>query len=154
MPVTIWRMRFEKANLAESSWWAPKREYSAVQSNAPVDMTNAPFDMSMKARIVTCRQCNTPSKEIFTHGWFCLNSACDHYFLYATSGSVDIPRLAYNQAFLNERTRFVGNIPSIIPNTPDSAGLYGTEIALRRGYVPGLRLLQPPGLLEPLGVRE
>jgi hypothetical protein len=127
MPVKIWRMRFEKANLAEPSWWAPEGAYT-VGSNVPVDL-------SVKTRVVTCGQCNTPSKEIFTSGWFCLNSACDHYFVYATGGSVDIPCLAYNQEFLNERTPFVGEIPSIIPATPDPTGLHGTEIALRRGYV-------------------
>ncbi|EAQ89767.1 hypothetical protein CHGG_06386 [Chaetomium globosum CBS 148.51] len=129
MPVTIWRMRFEKADLAEPSWWAPQAGY-AVQSDPPV-----PVDMSVKARVVTCLQCNTPSKEIFTSGWFCLNSECEHYFLYATGGSVDILRLAYNKAFLNERTPFVGEIPSVIPAKIDPAGLHGTEIALRRGYV-------------------
>ncbi|KAH6855041.1 hypothetical protein B0I37DRAFT_305211 [Chaetomium sp. MPI-CAGE-AT-0009] len=125
--VTIWRMRFEKADLTEPSWWAPEGE-KAVQSDAIVDT-------SLKAPVITCAKCNTPSKEMFTAGWFCLNHGCEHYFVFPTGAGVDIKGLAYTNTFLDERTPFVGEIPSIIPAITDSAGLHGTELVLRRGFV-------------------
>ncbi|KAK3298414.1 uncharacterized protein B0H64DRAFT_353969 [Chaetomium fimeti] len=126
-PVTVWRMRFEKADLAERSWWAPKSE-KAVQTDALVDT-------SLKAPVITCAKCDTPSKEMFTAGWFCLNYGCEHYFVFPTGAGVDIKGLAYTQTFLDERTPFVGEIPSVVPPITDSTGLHGTEKSLRRGFV-------------------
>jgi hypothetical protein len=55
--------------------------------------------------------------------------------VFSTGAAVDIKDLAYTEKFLNERTPFVGEVPSLKPPVPDSAGLHGTELALRRGFV-------------------
>ncbi len=125
--VTVYRMRFEKADLTEPSWWAPEAADS-TQSTATVAETP-------KASVATCGECGTPSKEIFSAGWFCLNHHCKHYYVFPNGDSVDPRDLAYSEAFLNERTPFVGEVPSIVPPLPNHSGLHGTELALRRGFV-------------------
>jgi hypothetical protein len=124
--ITIWRMRFEKADLTESSWWVPEGEKTTAPN---------PSVKGLKAPVSTCDKCRKPSKEIFTAGWFCLNHECARYFVFPTGDAVALKDLAYTEAFLNERTPFVGKIPSIKPPVPDATGLHGTELALRRGFV-------------------
>ncbi|KAK4124876.1 hypothetical protein N657DRAFT_615930 [Parathielavia appendiculata] len=125
--VTIWRIRFEKADLSEPSWWFPEGECTTVPS--------IPINKEFKAPVVTCAKCSKPSKEIFATGWFCLNHECEHYWVFPTGAAVDTKGLAYSEAFLNERTPLLGEIPPIRPPIPDTAGLHGTELALRRGFV-------------------
>lgn len=60
---------------------------------------------------------------------------CEHYFVFPDGVAVDPKGLAYTSVFLNERTPFKGEIPSIKPAVPKSAGFNGTEMALRRGFV-------------------
>lgn len=122
--VTAWRIRFEKADLAEPSWWTPETDEIGISNNTVV-----------KASVTICKKCNTPSKEIFTTGWLCLNHKCEQYFVSTTGLAVDLEGLAYTEAFLSERTSFEGRIPSIKPSVPLSDGLHGTELALRRGFV-------------------
>ncbi|KAL2183253.1 hypothetical protein L209DRAFT_813165 [Thermothelomyces heterothallicus CBS 203.75] len=125
--VTVWRMRFEKADLTEPSWWVPKGEDARMPA--------ASLNTDMKAPVAICKQCNTPSKEIFTAGWFCLNHKCENYFLLPTGMAVDAASLAYTDTFLNERSPFMGAIPSVKPAVHDFEGFHGTELALRRGFV-------------------
>jgi hypothetical protein len=120
--VTVCRIRFEKANLDEPSWWIPEGKDAKPAS-------------SVKAPIAACSTCKTSSKEIFTAGWFCLNHQCKQYFLLPGGSEVDTKSLVYTAAFLNERTRFEGKVPSLKPPVPDATGLHGTEIVLRRGFV-------------------
>lgn len=121
--VLIWRMRFEKADLTEPSWWMP-------QSHNPHQ--NAGVLATPKTE---CEKCGTQSKEIFTAGWFCLNHLCEQYYVFPNGAAVKPKGLAYTDAFLHERTPFMGEIPFIRPAVPDHAGLHGTELALRRGFV-------------------
>ncbi|KAL2161356.1 hypothetical protein VTH06DRAFT_8578 [Thermothelomyces fergusii] len=98
-------------------------------------MSATSLDADVRAPTAICEHCNTPSKEIFTAGWFCLNHKCEHYFVFPTGIAVDLANLAYTDAFLNERTPFTGIIPSVKPPVHDFEGHHGTEIALRRGFV-------------------
>ncbi|KAK4161472.1 hypothetical protein QBC43DRAFT_268635 [Cladorrhinum sp. PSN259] len=118
--VLIWRVRFEKADLNESSWWMPAHTVTPV---------------SVKAEIYTCNMCNNPSKRIFTAGWFCLNHSCSAYYSFPGGEKVDVRALEYNSDFLNERSPYTQEVPSITPAMPNGKGLHGTEMALRRGFV-------------------
>ncbi|KAK0718857.1 hypothetical protein B0T21DRAFT_351641 [Apiosordaria backusii] len=119
---TVWRVRFEKANPFTPSWWIPLGEEENV---TPVTCP-----------VGACSTCNTQSKQIFTVGWFCLNHLCRNYYkLPSTLDDVDIDTLAYSQEFLNERTPYEGDIPSLIPTLPNAEGMHGTELALRQGFV-------------------
>lgn len=122
--VTVYRMRFEKADLNEPSWWVPE------SADAP-----NPTAVTPKASVAACGKCETPSKEMFTAGWFCLNHRCEHYYVFPDGAAVDPKGLTYTEAFINERTAFVGEVPSVIPAIPDYSGLHGTELAMRRGLV-------------------
>jgi hypothetical protein len=125
-PIYTWRMRLEKADLTEPSWWVPDGQ--AVQGFDPSAAE------SIKAPIATCSKCKVASKEIFTAGWVCLNHNCEDYCRFSDI-AVALKGLEYTQAFLNERTPFQGNVPSVVPPVPDATGLHGTELALRRGFV-------------------
>lgn len=122
--VKIWRIRLEKADLSEPSWWAGDID-DATQTDSP----------SPKAPVAKCAKCGTQSKEIFTAGWFCLNHNCTKYYTFRNGKVVKPTGLKYTEIFLNERTPFVGEIPPIRPPVPNHDGLYGTELSLRRGFV-------------------
>lgn len=125
--VTIWRMRLEKADLTDPSWWATDTAIAA-QSDALISQ-------SPKTPVETCEKCGVESKEVFTVGWFCLNHQCKGYFMRPSGDAVDLHALQYTDEFYNERTPFVGEIPSIKPPVPNGQGLHGTELSLRRGFV-------------------
>ncbi|KAJ4298633.1 hypothetical protein N0V88_003664 [Collariella sp. IMI 366227] len=121
--VSIWRIRFEKANLAQPSWWTPQ----GATRPGPVTET--------QATVVPCGKCNTKGKQLFTIGWFCLNHKCEHYFTFPDGTLVDLEGLTYTEGFLNERTHYARQVPSIIPPVLDPTGMHGTELALRQGFV-------------------
>lgn len=125
--ITIWRIRFEKADLEEPSWWATQAEHPTEQIGETSDTPKTP--------VAVCEDCDISSKEIFTAGWFCLNHTCDRYFVFPNGKAVDPKGLAYTETFLNERTPFEEDVPSIIPPVPDHSGRHGTELALRGGFV-------------------
>ncbi|KAK3996318.1 hypothetical protein QBC44DRAFT_232180, partial [Cladorrhinum sp. PSN332] len=118
--VLIWRVRFEKADLTEPSWWMP------TQTATPI---------GVRAKIDTCSTCKSAAKQLFTTGWFCLNQTCPSYYIFPNGRKVDVKGLRYTSEFLDERTHFDGEVPSIIPEMPQGEGLHGTEIVLRRGFV-------------------
>ncbi|KAK4240107.1 hypothetical protein C8A03DRAFT_13524 [Achaetomium macrosporum] len=126
-PISTWRMRLEKADLTEPSWW--------VHSSQDAKISDPSVAQSIKAPVAICEKCKTPSKEIFNVGWFCLNHECKYYYRFAYGTVVALKGLAYTEVFLNERTPFEGEIPSIVPPIPDPTGLHGTELSLRRGFV-------------------
>ncbi|KAK4145728.1 uncharacterized protein C8A04DRAFT_26473 [Dichotomopilus funicola] len=124
--VAVWRIRFEKADLDEPSWWRPMQD-GVAEPEA--------YDLLTKTPVSTCNACNAPSKEIFTSGWACLNNKCEQYFIFPEGPVEDINSLAYTSVFLNERTPFVGRIPSLFPEPLDLTNLHGTEGTCRNGFV-------------------
>lgn len=126
--VAVWRIRFEKADLDEPSWWRPMQDGVA-------ELGPEPYDLLAKTPVATCNACNAPSKEIFTFGWTCLNNRCERYFVFSEGPVEDINSLAYTSVFLNERTLFVGRIPSLFPERRDLTNLHGTEGLCRGGFV-------------------
>ncbi|KAL2017379.1 hypothetical protein VTK56DRAFT_2259 [Thermocarpiscus australiensis] len=125
--IEIWRVRLEKADLTEPSWW--------VADSKDATLPDVPGDENLAAPVVTCQKCGQPSKEIFTAGWFCLNHQCDEYYTFPNGGAINPQDLEYTKAFLCGRTHFTGEIPPIKPAMPDDTGLHGTELVLRRGFV-------------------
>jgi hypothetical protein len=125
--VKIWRIRFEKADLTEPSWWTTEGE-TTTQADASLNLVP-------KTARHTCERCGTDSKEIFTAGWFCLNDQCEDYYIFPNGIPVVLEGLTYTPALIQERTPFAGEIPSIKPPVPCHNGLHGTELILRRGFV-------------------
>ncbi|KAK4178904.1 hypothetical protein QBC36DRAFT_181507 [Triangularia setosa] len=119
---TVWRIRFEKANLLAPSWWIPiGHEENITPVTCPVRV---------------CIACLQESKEIFTIGWFCLNHDCANYYQISRGQEVDIDSLRYSEAFLNERHPYNGQLPSLMPEIPGiDSNQYGTELHLRGGFV-------------------
>lgn len=121
-----WRIRFEKVDLQKQSWWKPHGHHGGVTPDTP------------SAPSAGCQFCGTISKKIFTSGWTCLNHLCGHYFVFPGSQNVIHPNsLIYTEAFLKERTPFVGQPPDLKPEMPNFAGseYHGTESVSRRGFV-------------------
>ncbi|KAL2269594.1 hypothetical protein VTJ83DRAFT_1778 [Remersonia thermophila] len=123
--ISTWRVRFERADLTGESWWIPKG----------VRTPDCPGDLTVRCPIKDCKECKTPSKEIFTCGWMCLNFECKNYFTLPRRRQLNLETLAYTGVFLRERTPFEGGIPPIRPPVPDASGCHGTELALRVGFV-------------------
>ncbi|KAM7209622.1 hypothetical protein V8F20_000025 [Naviculisporaceae sp. PSN 640] len=125
-PVRLWRIRLEKADLSKPSWWNHSIDQGAIPALTPEYQTTS----------TCCNQCHTESKEIFKAGWTCLNYHCGSFFQFESLGpDVDVNKLEYTDAFLRERTPFVGPLPPLVPQLPKTEGLHGTEKLLRRGFV-------------------
>jgi len=125
-PVRIWRIRLEKADLAKPSWWTCHLDGEATVLPSPEIYTTSR----------SCSDCLAESKDMFTAGWTCLNHKCSLFFRFPSIGAdLDISTLAYTDAFLNERSPFIGPLPKLKPDIPSFAGLHGTEKVLRGGFV-------------------
>jgi hypothetical protein len=99
-----WKFRFEKIDLTQKSWWAPREFY------ATGDELLVPRYDAFKATEEKCEACRKPSKHIYEQGWVCLNSDCRQYFQFADA-SIDAHCLTYCDAFLKERSPFKGTQP-------------------------------------------
>ena len=129
-----WVIRLEKIDLAEKSWWAATPNLSPTQT---------PSQISSEGPVITqsymCAKCHKSSKLIYNTGWACLQPECSEYFVFP-HGYED-EKLDYNQEFLKERTRFIGEAPQ--PLAPpihtdadlENLGLHGFESPFKRGIV-------------------
>ncbi|KAM7222874.1 hypothetical protein V8F06_001772 [Rhypophila decipiens] len=125
-PVRVWRMRFEKADLSKPSWWTPPTGEEPSSTAA----------YSYQTSTQRCKKCGVESKEIFKAGlWTCLNHTCASFFKFPPRRRVQVNKLEYTDAFLNERNPFVGPLPPLRPELPRFDGLHGTEKLLRHGFV-------------------
>jgi len=125
--IRVFCFRLEKANLQKHSWWDPN----------PTSYVRGP---AIATR--SCTSCNQDSKEILQAGWACLNHNCDAFF--KDSEGKKITNVSYNDVFLQERTEYIGPIPSIVPSASVDAvngiglygaDLYGSEAVYRSGIV-------------------
>ncbi|KAK3363435.1 hypothetical protein B0T25DRAFT_442633 [Lasiosphaeria hispida] len=137
--VKVWRIRFEKAELHTSSWWAPRNAKDG-DNNALSPSHNSEYlsieEFSGQSR--HCVICWQHSKEIFTVGWMCLNPGCASYFhTHSPITNATASSLAYTEAFLNQRNPLIGPLPKLKPSIPDldTVGLHGTESDSRCGFV-------------------
>ncbi|KAL3418928.1 hypothetical protein PVAG01_09149 [Phlyctema vagabunda] len=126
----VWKVRFEKINLAELSWWAPKNSPAIPQDRDIV---------STKTPLRACLRCGKIYRKMYNAGWVCLNTGCVRYFEF--EGPSDDDTTDYDEAFLNERTRFEGTVPSSISPLPltnsdlDEMDAFGIEKECKRGIV-------------------
>ncbi|KAF8858768.1 hypothetical protein BDZ45DRAFT_590705 [Acephala macrosclerotiorum] len=113
----VWKMRFEKIDLSEKSWWAAAGTYP----NEPATLTpNYDFP---KTESTICQHCQKTSKEIYEQGWTCLNTACTHFFNFNDNPNT-LDELSYNDAFLRERTLYTGqDAGPLAPSLPTQQDL-------------------------------
>ncbi|KUJ09311.1 uncharacterized protein LY89DRAFT_598097 [Mollisia scopiformis] len=116
----IWKIRLEKIDLTERSWWAAYGTYPAGTDPLAVDYE------SPKATIQVCGACHYSSKQLYEQGWVCLQSHCQQFFKFSDA-TVETSSLQYSDAFLRERTKFTGPDPGpLSPPLPTQADLDGS----------------------------
>ncbi|KAI1114187.1 hypothetical protein F5Y14DRAFT_451367 [Nemania sp. NC0429] len=120
-------VRLQRIDLNAKSWWVPKgNERRGMHSIG-----------EQQCCVITCQQCQVPSKAIFKEGWCCLQKTCPEFFRFA-SPNVDINTLQYNDNFLNMRTEWISDfgVPDLVPGLL-LPGLdeYGSEAKFKRGII-------------------
>ncbi|OIW31189.1 hypothetical protein CONLIGDRAFT_595382, partial [Coniochaeta ligniaria NRRL 30616] len=120
--IRVFCFRLEKANLQKHSWW-DHNPGSYVRGDA--------------ATTASCATCKKESKQILQVGWTCLNHTCETFF--ADSKGKKITDNAYSKAFLEERSEFIGPIPSVKPTATveeiNGIDHWGSEAVFRAGIV-------------------
>lgn len=89
------KVRFEKLNLAEKSWWAAKG------SLPPMPLEQRDFET--KPEILKCEACFTESVRVYEKGWMCLDPACIDFWKIGDTSPPD--ELTFNPDFLSFRSR-------------------------------------------------
>lgn len=121
------RMRYEKCNLGEKSWWAPIDGSDPI----PLDERDSPTPADLE-RI--CHHCHEPSLKTFTIGWMCLNWRCRKFFDICGYDAEQF-ELTYDPQFLKMRRRYE-NPPkplySLVPNTLDTLTAANIDSATAR----------------------
>ncbi|KAF9879398.1 hypothetical protein CkaCkLH20_02941 [Colletotrichum karsti] len=67
--VSVWKIRLEKTDRTKKSWWG---------SGDAVDPSVGGFPEERQH----CNKCLTPSKQMFSQGWTCLNDDCEDTFIF------------------------------------------------------------------------
>jgi hypothetical protein len=121
--IRVFCFRMEKANLQKHSWW--DHNPTSYVCGDPVEKR-------------TCASCHQESKRILQTGWTCVNHHCETGFFRASDGK-KITQVAYSDAFLQERSDFIGPIPAVKPTVSSAElngiDLYGSEAIYRAGIV-------------------
>ncbi|KAJ5794631.1 hypothetical protein N7457_001230 [Penicillium paradoxum] len=89
------KVRFEKLNLAEKSWWAAK--------GSPPPMPLEQRDFETKPQILKCEACYTESIRVYEDGWMCLNPDCMDFWM--IDDNFPPAELTFNPDFLSFRNR-------------------------------------------------
>jgi hypothetical protein len=125
--VSIWKVRLEKIDLTKRSWWSAENARSKD------------YDTPATAEKHTCPVCKHQNKVMFNIGPACLNVSCPKFFKFEIE--YDDSSLDYHQAFLKERTTYLGEPPGpLAPSPPTNEDLdrdnaYGYERLCKRGIV-------------------
>ncbi|KAL4973844.1 hypothetical protein BDW66DRAFT_168322 [Aspergillus desertorum] len=90
---TGFKVRFEKLDLSEKSWWAKKG--TALPDPAARCFTG--FES------LQCTACHTPSMRVYKEGWMCLNRMCRKFWILA--GSEPPGNLTFDDQFLEARAQ-------------------------------------------------
>lgn len=116
----VYRVRFEKQDLASKSWWG------AIATPMPPQRR----DYSRRAPSRVCGACDQEFPQIYSSGWRCLNADC-----LKNTPMVSIPE--YNHAFLAERSDASGKPKascSLVPVLPmDNPGVPFSTFTRARG---------------------
>lgn len=89
---TAARVRFQKLDLEQLSWWASKK------SDEPVPVNERRW---FQPRSQICRVCSYPSKLIYQEGWMCLQPNCSAFWRLEAGHSPG--NLTYDAKFLEFR---------------------------------------------------
>ncbi|CBF75024.1 predicted protein [Aspergillus nidulans FGSC A4] len=90
---TGYKVRFEKLDLSEKSWWAEK-------GTALPDPASRRFTQAESRQ---CATCLTPSTHVYKEGWMCLNRTCQEFWMLA---GLEPPRnLTFDDRFLEARAQ-------------------------------------------------
>lgn len=88
------RVRFQKLDLSEHSWWAAKGSPPPL----PVHQRN----LDMRPEMHQCRSCSQSSYRVYNEGWMCLTPTCSEFWKIGSSAPPD--NLTFHPDFLNYRT--------------------------------------------------
>ncbi|QQK43144.1 Oxoglutarate/iron-dependent dioxygenase [Penicillium digitatum] len=89
------KVRFEKLNLEETSWWAGK------DSLPPVPLDERDFEI--KPETVKCERCSMESVRLYEEGWMCLEPSCVDFW--KIENALPPAELTFNADFLSFRSR-------------------------------------------------
>ncbi|RDW93718.1 uncharacterized protein DSM5745_01040 [Aspergillus mulundensis] len=119
------KVRFEKLDLSEKSWWAKKGTI------LPDPLTRA----YTEAVTLQCAACSLPSKQVYMEGWMCLNPRCQEFWM--LSGSQPPVTMTFHDKFLEARTRHEPPIefPPLVPNLPEKPDSSSSRASWRFGIV-------------------
>jgi hypothetical protein len=102
------RVRFQKLDLEQPSWWAIKG------SRDPLPLAHRAF---LQPQSQICSKCSSSSKLIYEQGWMCLQPKCPAFWQ-MNGGSV--PRnLTYDASFISSREPFDDQIQPEFSLVPD-----------------------------------
>ncbi|KAL6230477.1 hypothetical protein BDW75DRAFT_234370 [Aspergillus navahoensis] len=90
---TGFKVRFEKLDLSEKSWWAER-------GAAVLDPAARRF---MQVESLQCAVCHMPSMHVYKEGWMCLNRTCQEFWMLA--GSEPPGNLTFDDRFLEARAQ-------------------------------------------------
>lgn len=119
------KVRFEKLNLAEKSWWA------ANGSPLPVPIDQRDFETKPEA--FKCETCFDESVRVYEAGWMCLNSTCKEFW--KIDGAFPTSELTFNPSFLSFRTPPDPAIQphcNLVPDLLSTLDEYGSDVSTSR----------------------
>ncbi|KAJ5138753.1 Oxoglutarate/iron-dependent dioxygenase [Penicillium bovifimosum] len=125
------KVRFEKLDLAEKSWWAAKG------SAPPMPLELRDFDT--KPQTLKCEGCSKESIRVYEDGWMCLQPECDRFWKIGNVSSP--PELTFNPAFLSFRSRPDNEIRpncSLVPDHLSTLNEDATDVSTSRGAWKGI----------------
>ncbi len=125
----LYRIRLEKRDLLEPSWWVP--EGSQAMPTAE--------DLDVKALTKVCASCGTESPQIYTEAWYCLDAECNPKGFLSNGSS--LASFTYHDAFLKSRAPqkldikppfdLIRSLPKEDPMIQDQASGHGAWMGLR-----------------------
>ncbi|KAF4763151.1 hypothetical protein HAV15_000337 [Penicillium sp. str.  len=128
------KVRFEKLNLSEKSWWAAK------DSLLPVPLDERDFET--KPKILKCERCFTESARLYEEGWMCLDPGCVDFWKIENASPP--AELTFSPDFLKTRSRpdpaiqpHYSLVPDLLSTLDESAADVSTSrIAWKGNRVP------------------
>lgn len=126
----VFMFRFQKVDLSEKSWWAPR--------DSP--MPAVARDYVTKSPRACCIECRKESPQIYEEGWMCVSSEkCPN--VGKIDGREPLVQLSFSKDFLNERTRWPAGamppselVPSYQPHNSFDPH-HTTSLAAWKGFV-------------------
>ena len=87
----LYRIRLEKRNLLEPSWWAPENSQAVPRIE----------DLEIKARHRVCKSCGKDQPQIYKQAWYCPDPDCNPKGLLENGSK--LTDFAYDEAYLKSR---------------------------------------------------